>query len=62
MNDDIENGLTAGIAAAWGVRAPATKGPKPGLSLERIVAAGVAVADADGLAAVSMNRVAKELG
>jgi AcrR family transcriptional regulator len=62
MNEDIENGLTAGIAAAWGVRAPATKGPKPGLSLERIVAAGVAVADAEGLAAVSMNRVAKELG
>src|SRR3954470_17526755 len=55
-------GLTPGIAAAWGVKTPATKGPKPGLSLARIVAAGVGVADAGGLGAVSMNRVAKELG
>jgi AcrR family transcriptional regulator len=54
--------LPTGVAAAWGVRAQPTKGPKPGLSLDAIVAAGVAVADADGLAAVSMNRVAKELG
>jgi AcrR family transcriptional regulator len=53
--------LSPGIAAAWGVRAPAAKGPKPGMTLERIVAAAVAVADAEGLAAVSMNRVAKEL-
>jgi AcrR family transcriptional regulator len=62
MDDDSAHELPAGIAAAWGARAPATKGPKPGLSLDRIVAAGVAIADADGLAAVSMNRVAKELG
>jgi AcrR family transcriptional regulator len=54
--------LGAGIAAAWGLRAPAGKGPKPGLALERIVAAAVALADAEGLAAVSMSRVAKELG
>jgi AcrR family transcriptional regulator len=54
-------GLGPGIAAAWGVRPPAAKGPKPGLTLERIVAAAVAVADAEGLAAVSMSRVAKEL-
>ncbi|NKQ57528.1 TetR/AcrR family transcriptional regulator, partial [Amycolatopsis sp. K13G38] len=32
------------------------------LSRERIVAAGIAIADADGLAAVSMRRVAAELG
>jgi AcrR family transcriptional regulator len=54
--------LSTGVAAAWGVRAPSTRGPKRGLSLEAIVAAGVAVADAEGLAAVSMSRVAKELG
>jgi AcrR family transcriptional regulator len=54
-------GLSPGIAAAWGVRPPAAKGPKPGLTLDRIVAAAVAVADAEGLDAVSMNRVAKEL-
>jgi AcrR family transcriptional regulator len=53
--------LGAGIAAAWGVRPPAGRGPRPGLTLERIVSAAVAVADAEGLAAVSMNRVAKDL-
>jgi AcrR family transcriptional regulator len=55
-------GLSPGIAAAWGVKTAATKGPKPGLGLERIVAAAVRLADAEGLDAVSMNRVAKELG
>src|SRR5919198_4883542 len=54
--------LPPGVATAWGVRTPPTKGPKPGLSLDRIVAAAVAVADADGLGAVSMHRVAQELG
>src|SRR5215472_17170396 len=52
----------ASVAAAWGVRGRPHKGPKPGLSLERIVAAAVQVADAEGLAAVSMSRVAAELG
>src|SRR3954447_3286616 len=55
-------GLSPGIAAAWGVRSAVTKGPKPGLTLERIVAAAIAVADADGLPAVSMSRVARQLG
>jgi AcrR family transcriptional regulator len=54
-------GLSPGIAAAWGVKPPAAKGPKPGLALDRIVATAVAIADAEGLGAVSMNRVAKEL-
>jgi AcrR family transcriptional regulator len=62
MSNDDASILPPGVAAAWGVRAPATKGPKPGLSLDRIVAAALAVADADGLNAVSMNRVAQELG
>jgi AcrR family transcriptional regulator len=54
-------GLSPGIAAAWGVKPPPAKGPKPGLALERIVATAVGIADAEGLDAVSMNRVAKEL-
>src|SRR5260370_18893459 len=57
-----EQRLPASVAGAWGVRDRPHKGPKPGLSLERIVAAAVQVADAEGLAAVSMNRVATELG
>jgi AcrR family transcriptional regulator len=54
--------LPASIRAAWGLRERPTKGPKPGLSLDRIVEAAVGVAATDGLAAVSMNRVAGELG
>lgn len=55
-------GLPASIEAAWGLRARPVKGPKPGLSLERIVDAAVAVAAAEGLGGVSMGRVAKDLG
>ena len=55
-------GLPDAIAAAWGVRERPHKGPKPALSLPRIVEAAVRVADADGLDAVSMGRVASELG
>jgi AcrR family transcriptional regulator len=54
--------LPAHLAAAWGLRGRPTKGPKPSLSLERIVEAGVKVAESDGLAAVSMSRVAGQLG
>ncbi|WP_406147072.1 TetR/AcrR family transcriptional regulator [Streptomyces sp. NBC_01012] len=55
-------GLPASIEAAWGLRDRPAKGPKPGLTLDRIVAAAVEVAATEGLSAVSMGRVAKELG
>jgi AcrR family transcriptional regulator len=58
----MDDGLPADVAAAWGLRAHPGKGPKPGLSLERIVAAAVKIASRDGLDAVSMSRVAAELG
>ncbi|NUK73209.1 TetR/AcrR family transcriptional regulator [Streptomyces lunaelactis] len=60
--DDSDTGLPASIEAAWGLRERPAKGPKPGLSLDRIVDTAVAVAAAEGLAAVSMGRIAKELG
>jgi AcrR family transcriptional regulator len=46
----------------WGEPEPPSRGPKPGLSLDGIVAAGIKIADADGLGAVSMQRVASEFG
>lgn len=55
-------GLPASIEAAWGLRARPAKGPRPGLSLERIVDAAVAVAASEGLGGVSMGRVAQDLG
>jgi AcrR family transcriptional regulator len=57
-----DQGIPGTIAAAWGVRERPHKGPKPALSLPRIVAAAVQVADTEGLDAVSMGRVAAELG
>jgi AcrR family transcriptional regulator len=52
------------MALLWrdGTPAPKGRGPKPGLTVDRIVAAGIEIADADGLAAVSMRRVAERLG
>jgi AcrR family transcriptional regulator len=46
----------------WGAQKPPTRGPKPGLSVGRIVQAAIKVADAEGLQALSMRRVATELG
>ncbi len=46
----------------WGTGERPTRGPKPGLTLDAIVTTAVTVADTDGLAAVSMRRVATELG
>ena len=54
--------LPASFEAAWGRGVRPSKGPKPGLSLARIVHAAVDVASAEGLAAVSMSRIASELG
>src|SRR6266576_4233030 len=56
-----ETEMPATVAAAWGVRERSQKGPKPTLSLARIVDAGVWVADSEGLDAVSMGRVAASL-
>src|SRR2546430_15912316 len=49
------------VELLWGLRERPTRGPKPALSIERIAAAAVAVADVEGMAAVSMQRVASEL-
>ncbi len=54
--------MPAVIALAWGVRDRPSKGPKRGLTLDQIVAAAIKVALTDGIGAVSMGRVAKELG
>ncbi|GII78931.1 TetR family transcriptional regulator [Sphaerisporangium rufum] len=41
---------------------PAGRGPRQGLTVEEVVAAAIAVADAEGLAALTMRRVAQRLG
>ncbi|MEV7057354.1 TetR/AcrR family transcriptional regulator C-terminal domain-containing protein [Streptomyces microflavus] len=63
------DGTTAGsgdiarsLELLWGAGERPSRGPKPGLTLDRIVTAAVAVADAEGLPAVSMRRLSTELG
>ncbi|GII24430.1 TetR/AcrR family transcriptional regulator [Planosporangium mesophilum] len=48
--------------SVWQRPERAARGPAPEYSRARIAAAAVAVADAEGLAAVSMRRVAAEIG
>jgi len=50
------------VALLWRRAAPARRGPKPRFSVEGVAAAGVAVADAHGLDAVTMQSVAESLG
>lgn len=52
----------ASVELLWGAHAQPRRGPKPALSVERIVRAAIGIADAEGLAAVSMQRLADELG
>jgi AcrR family transcriptional regulator len=53
--------LPPGLDLLWGRRERGQRGPKPGMSVEAIVDAAVRIADAEGLEAVSMARVAAEL-
>ncbi|MQY21860.1 TetR/AcrR family transcriptional regulator [Nocardia macrotermitis] len=54
--------LPASVELLWGLRGPGGRGPRRGLSLEQIVEAAVVIGDADGFGAISMSRIAKELG
>jgi AcrR family transcriptional regulator len=60
LTDDTE--LPDEVALLWGLRDGRRRGPKPTLTVDEIVRAAVEVADAEGLAAVSMARVAAQLG
>ncbi len=53
---------TSGLERVWERHRRPQPEPKQGLSATRIVAAAVEVADADGIGAVSMSRVAASLG
>ncbi|MFL6078095.1 MAG: TetR/AcrR family transcriptional regulator [Mycobacteriales bacterium] len=59
--EGTRGGQAGTVELLWGLRERPTRGPKPALSLERIADAAVAVADAEGMAAVSMQRVASAL-
>jgi AcrR family transcriptional regulator len=50
------------LALLWGTRERPSRGPKPGLTVDAIVRSAIEVADSEGLAALSMRRVADQLG
>ena len=60
-NTETAAAQAGAIALLWDQSVSARRGPKPALSLEAIAAAGIGLADADGLAAVTMQRVAAAL-
>ncbi|OPA81025.1 TetR family transcriptional regulator [Paenibacillus selenitireducens] len=67
MNDhpedlDVFKDLPNGAKISWGLNKQPTRGPKGELSISKIVEAAIEIADKDGLAAVSMNRLAGSLG
>ncbi|MFI2361556.1 TetR/AcrR family transcriptional regulator [Promicromonospora sp. NPDC019610] len=50
------------VQRLWGDATPRRRGPKPALSVAQIVDAAMTLADTEGLAAVSMARVAEAVG
>ena len=56
------DGVPRDVAVLWRTPAPGRRGPRPGLTVEQIADAGIALADAEGIGAVSMARLAESLG
>jgi len=54
--------FAATVDLLWAGPKPRTRGPKPAHSLEEVLDAAIGLADREGLGAVSMQRLAEELG
>lgn len=50
------------VGLLWGEKVEPSRGPKPGLSVKQIARAAIEIANAEGLEAVSMQRVARACG
>ncbi|MBP3966029.1 TetR/AcrR family transcriptional regulator [Paenibacillus lignilyticus] len=61
-DDEAIQSLPESVKLSWGIIKPSRRGPKGELSIPKIVDTAVAIADQDGLSAVSMSRVAGALG
>jgi AcrR family transcriptional regulator len=53
--------VSVSLELLWSARQRPARGPKPALTLDQIVSAAIMIADTDGLDALSMRRVAREL-
>lgn len=60
--DDKLQALPESVKLSWGIARKGRRGPKGELSVPQIVQAAIAIADEEGLAGVSMSRVAQSLG
>ncbi|SEQ81102.1 transcriptional regulator, TetR family [Lentzea xinjiangensis] len=60
--DSKDPDLQRSLALLWAGHRRGRRGPRSQLSVERIAQAAVRVADADGIEALSMQRIAAELG
>lgn len=58
----VTPGPPGAMRALWGHEVAGRPGPRPRLSVRSIAEAAIEIADTDGLAAVSMARVAERLG
>ncbi|RSM79402.1 TetR/AcrR family transcriptional regulator [Kibdelosporangium aridum] len=54
--------VTVTLKLLWGLDERPSRGPKPSLTVDKIAAAGIELADEEGLTALSMRRVAAKLG
>lgn len=63
MVTDFSGGGDPGrsMALLWGAAGQGRRGPKPSRSVDEVVQAAIALADAEGLAALSVRRVAEAL-
>ncbi|WBQ07293.1 TetR/AcrR family transcriptional regulator [Kribbella sp. CA-293567] len=54
--------LPPGLALSWGVQPLQRRGPKPGFTVDQIVAIGIEFGDSQGFEAISLQRIAARLG
>jgi AcrR family transcriptional regulator len=59
---DDRTQLPPGLALSWGVLPVQRRGPKPGLSVDQIVATGIEFGDRQGFEAISLQKIAAHLG
>jgi len=62
MDNEKMGNLPLGVALSWGLVEPPKRGPKREMSVQKIVETAIAIADEEGLPAVSMSRIASTLG
>jgi len=64
MNQEYSGGgdPAKSLELLWGLQPKPTRGPKPALTVGKVVAAAIGIADAEGLVAMSIRRVAEGLG